>query len=381
MEKLLKKYRRDLHQIPEIGFNEFKTQKYLKQALEEMGYSPKNIAGTGLYVFINKNSDETYAFRSDMDALPIEEKTNLEYSSKHKGYMHACGHDGHMSALLTFAHYLKENENLLRNNILLIFQPAEEGPGGAEKIIKEGLLTKYNVKAIFGIHLYPNLEEGTIGSKAGAFMAQASEFNIHIKAKSAHAATPHLGSDGIVIVAKIINDIQLIISRLMPPEENNIITIGKIYGGERRNILAENVTLEGTIRTTNKDSFQRIIDQIEKIIKGIEYIYNVKITLELPLGYPLTYNDPMLYLQFTEALYEYNLNLKEFENPVMIAEDFSYYQQEIPGVFFFVGTKNKELGYTHQLHNNKFNFNESALITGMEAYIAILKYFRCISEE
>lgn len=234
-----KLYRRHLHQIPEGGFCEKETSKYVKEKLEEFGYEVNEVAKTGLIAFREgKNSSDSIAFRADIDGLRIMEETELAYGSKNFDYMHACGHDGHMSILLGFAHYISTVESL-NKGILFIFQPAEEGPGGAEIIIEEGILKKYNVKHVFGLHLFPGLDEGKIGVRGGAVMAHTGEFDINIKAESGHGAIPHKANDGIIVAAQLINSYQSIISRNINPIEGAVLTIGTIHGGERCNVIAE----------------------------------------------------------------------------------------------------------------------------------------------
>ena len=378
MNKLLQKYREDLHQIPEIFFKEFKTKKYLKEALSEMGYNPMDILSTGLYVYIDNGNNSTVAFRSDIDALKVTEETGLPFKSTHEGYMHACGHDGHMSMLLGFAHYLKDKKDKLMKNVLLLFQPAEESIGGAKKIVETGIFKKLNVESIFGIHLFPDLEEGLIGSKANEFMAQANEVNITVHGKSAHGAMPELGVDANIILSKILIEFENIQTRMVSPLEYTIITFGKIEGGSVRNVLSDYARMEGTIRVFNPDTFIKISEGIHNICKGYELAYNCKVDVDIQDGYLPVVNDPVLYKVFRNAVSDFNYH--EFEKPLMIAEDFSFYQREVPGIFFFVGTKNEKLGYTNSLHNSMFNFTIDALEVGLNSYITLSKKLGVINE-
>src|SRR5690554_3210062 len=224
----IKKYRKDLHQIPEIGFKEFKTHAYLKNELISLGFLVEEVAITGLVAIKKGEGKNSIAFRSDIDALEIEEKTNLSFSTTHKGYMHACGHDGHMSILLGFASYIA-NMNL-KKTVVLIFQPAEESPGGAKLIIETGVLEKYKVEKIFGLHLFPEIPEGKIGLTDGALMAKVGEFDIIINAISAHGAMPQKGIDAIYVASELILTVQSIISRSIDPIKRAVLTIGKING-------------------------------------------------------------------------------------------------------------------------------------------------------
>lgn len=365
----LTKFRRDLHQIPEVAFKEYKTHAYLKQVLESLGFSTKTYLETDVIVFINNNKPKTIAFRSDIDALPQEEKSGVTFKSKHPGNMHACGHDAHMAMLLEFAHYLKANRHSLNYNVLLIFQPAEEQIGGAKKLIEKGLFKDYPVEAIFGIHVYPGIDEGVIASRPGPFMAQANELTIEIHGKSAHGAMPHLGIDANHIACKYF---QMVYDAMEKHAQDKfmVCTFGKIAGGTVKNIISEYALLEGTMRTFNHQAYQTIENILLTTKQTLEKAYGCKIDVTIHDGYPPTNNDPQLYAEF-KALLKHPLH--EFKTPLLVAEDFSFYQKEVPGVFFYIGVKNEAKGYSHSLHSSYFNLDESALNTGVEAYINIIK--------
>lgn len=365
------RFRRELHLIPETGYKETKTQNYLINELIKLGYEPKVTCNTGVYVYIEGNSEQTIAFRSDIDALPITEETACSFKSIHVGNMHACGHDGHMSMLLGFARELK-NYDTYHKNILLIFQPAEEGPGGAKDIVASRLLADYKVKGIFGIHLFPGIEEGLIATRSGALMAQPTEINIDIIGKSGHGAMPHTSVDSILVTAKLLEAYQSIITRSLSPLSQSVITFGKITGGTVRNIIAENTRIEGTIRTFSREILDDILKRIEDINEGFEKSYNVKINTYIDIQYPPVINDKDLFFEIQDLV-----DLADIE-PMMLAEDFSYYQEAVPGIFSFLGTKNTELGYTAALHNSKFNFDEKVLVKGVEYYINISKKLNLI---
>lgn len=365
------RYRRDLHQIPEVGYREVKTQEYLLEVLTKLGYKPEIICGTGVYVYIEGKGTDTVAFRADMDALPITEETSCTFKSAHNGYMHACGHDGHMSILLGFAHHLKSYKEF-NKNILLIFQPAEEGPGGAKDIVAQGLLEKYNVKGIFGVHLFPGIEEGVVASKKGAMMAQSTEIDIDIRGKSGHGAMPQTAVDSILVTAKLLEAYQSIVSRSLSPLSQSVITFGRIEGGTVRNIIAENTRIEGTIRTFSREILDDILRRIGEINEGFERSYGVKINSHINILYPPVINDAHLFSQIEDLV-----DLSDIE-PLMLAEDFSYYQETVPGVFFFLGTKNEERGFTAPLHNSKFNFHEKVLLKGVKLYTLLSKRINLI---
>ncbi|RKD32434.1 M20 metallopeptidase family protein [Thermohalobacter berrensis] len=365
--------RRSLHQIPEEGFKEVKTSSFIKEKLKNLGFTIENVAQTGILAFRKGDSEKgTIAFRADMDGLNVEEKTGVDYASKEKGMMHACGHDGHMAILLGLALYLSKIEKLKRN-ILLVFQPAEEGPGGAKVIVENKILEKYNVEAIFGLHIYPNLPEGKIGVKPGPMMAQTGELDIKIKAKSGHGAMPHTTIDGIYVATQLVNSYQSIVSRNIEPIEGAVLSIGKIQGGKARNVIAEEIELEGIIRAFDESVYKKIKKRIYEINSGLEKMYGVNIDVEIRDMYPSVVNDIELYKALKGTVED--SKLVEIK-PMMIAEDFAYYQKEVPGLFFMLGSRNEKLGFTYPLHSNKFNFNEDILISGVEIYINICKKFK-----
>ncbi|MDD8048726.1 MAG: M20 family metallopeptidase [Thomasclavelia sp.] len=362
----LKRWRQDLHQIPEIGFKEVETTAYLKKELESLGYNVNKLLDTGVYVYIDNNKDKTIAFRSDIDALKLTEETGVSFKSKHFGYMHGCGHDGHMSALLGLAKRLKES-NDYPYNYLLIFQPAEELAGGSIGVIKTGILKKYNVQAIFGMHLMPDYPKGKICCKEGPLMAQNGELDITIKGKSAHAGKAHLGVDAVVIASEIVNSIQLIVSRELSAFHPTIINIGKMNAGTIRNIVAEDASLEGTVRVFDENDFKKIQTEINSIAKACELKYGCKVDVKLEADNPPVNNDSKLYQEFLQVVDKDNyLEVKE---PLMLSEDYSHYQKEIPGIFFFLGTQTKD--NKAGLHTGKFNFNEDILLKAVDTYYSI----------
>ncbi len=365
--------RRELHKIPETGFNEFKTSSFLESKLKEYGYEPQKIAGTGLYVYIEGEEKGGIAFRADIDALEIEEKNDVDYKSTHIGKMHACGHDGHMSILLGFAKYLSKVDKP-KKGILLVFQPAEEGPGGAKDIVKSGIFQRYNIEAIFGLHLFPNLKQGTIGCRKGPLMAKTAEIDFKVVGKSAHGAMPHTGIDSIYVASKLLEAYQGIIGRSLSPIDGAVITIGKIRGGDVRNIIAHETVLEGTIRTFSNEVYDSIINRIKEINRGMELAYGVEIEEDIRPLYPPVVNDSELYDLFKSAL-EGKSDIIEME-PMMLAEDFSYYQEEVPGIFFMLGTGTEEFSYP--LHNSKFNFDEDVLKEGLKAFVEIGKQLEAL---
>ncbi|NLJ67087.1 MAG: amidohydrolase [Clostridiales bacterium] len=371
LKKSVISHRRWLHQYPEIGFDVYGTRDYILEKLDEYGFNEIEVlAETGIKVVIRgKVGRRTLAFRADMDALAIEEKTGLDYASRKKGIMHACGHDGHMAILLGLAEWISQNRDVLEDNIVLVFQPDEENEGGALPMIREGLLEKPRVDAFFGLHILPDLPEGMIGTKTGPLMAQTSEVNIEIVGKSAHGAMPHNGVDTIVVAAQFINALQSIISRSIDPTENAIITIGRIYGGDTRNILAERVVMESTIRTFSDEVYKRIRHKILDLLDGLKKAYGVETKFHAGVYYPPVINDAV----WTKKVIDILTPEQYIEvHPLMIAEDFSNYQKEVPGVFLFLGSYNEQKGLIHPLHSNLFNFDEKILLQGLQLYKNII---------
>lgn len=364
-EELFKKicqWRRHLHTIPEIGFQEKKTSAYLYDELIKMGYDPVFVTETGIIVFLDFGCRQTLAFRSDIDALKITEQTGADFCSQHDGYMHACGHDGHMAALLALAYRLKDVKTL-KNNILLIFQPGEEISNGARSIIDTGIFEKYHVKGIFGLHMFPDLEEGKIGCRKGPLMAQSGELDVVIHGKSAHAGKYQEGIDTIVIASQLITQYQSIVSRMTSPMQPAVIHIGKIQGGTVRNIVAEKTAFHGTVRTYDEKLFNRIVAAMKGYHQGMEKAYGCQIDFSCQTFNPPVINDKGLYLQMVSLLKD---DFEELEEPVMLAEDFSHYQKVIPGVFFFIGTKCSE--YHSGLHTPTFQFHEKVLLKAVDLY-------------
>lgn len=362
------KYRRDLHQIPEVGFKEFKTQKYIINTLKSMGYSPNTICETGVYVYIPGIKKECIAFRADIDALAIQEENNCTFSSKHSGFMHACGHDGHTATLLAFAKYLTTTEQ--NYSILLIFQPAEEGPGGAKFICETGILEKFHVKEIYSFHLFPDLEEGTISTKAGPFFAQATEFDCKVVGKGGHGGMPQKTNDPLIPFTKIIDSYQSIISRNLSPFNAGVITVGKISGGTARNIISNSIDFYGTIRAYSQEDTELIIKRMKEIHNGIEIAFNIKVIDEFRVLYPPVINDNILYNNFLKISQDFNFIQGE---TLALAEDFAFYQEKVPGIFFLLGTRNKEQNFISPLHSSSFNFDEKVLLEGVKLFAKLLE--------
>jgi hippurate hydrolase/N-acetyldiaminopimelate deacetylase len=279
-----------------------------------------------------------------------------------------------MSMMLGLARFLSQDEIKTIDNVLMIFQPAEEGPGGAEPIVKAGILEKYDVAEIYGIHLFPSVKQGRIGLCPGPMMAMTGEFDIDVIARSAHGAMPHLGTDGLIVASEIVLGLQTIISRNINPINPAVMTIGRMEGGERRNVIAGSARLEGTIRAFDKGVFNLIKTRMRQYLDGIEVAYDVKILTEFRDMYPPVVNDQNLFNEFMSC----HADVCDVIDPQMISEDFSYYQEKVPGLFYFIGTYNEEKDYVYPLHHSKFNFDDDVLLHGLETYISVLDYKNCI---
>ena len=368
---MLTEMRRDLHRIPETGLEEFKTSAYIQNKLRSFGITEiESWLQTGVIATIRgKGHAPTIAFRADMDALTVKEETGCEFASCHTGKMHACGHDGHMTMLLGFAKYLKDHEADLRGDVLLIFQPAEEGPGGAKLLMDAGLFQKHPVQCIIGCHIFPQVAQGKIACKKGAMMARNGEVDIHIKGKSAHGAQPQLGHDAVLAAGAVITGLHTILSRNISPLDSGVLTFGSIHGGEACNIIAKEVTLEGTMRAFSDEAYETMVQRIEEAAAGIAAGYGCQGRAVFRHMYRVVNNDSSL----VEILQEAAGEKYEETPPYMLAEDFSLYQQEIPGIFFFLGSGNREKGYTHPLHSATFQFDECILKDGVKTYAKMLK--------
>lgn len=370
-ERLLPQFievRRHLHRYPELSEQEHATMLYLVQWLEELGIKyQKGVAGTGIVAWIKgeKKGDSCVALRADMDALPIEEKNETDYISLNPGVMHACGHDAHMASLLGAMMILQENIHAFGGIIKCIFQPSEEKyPGGAIRMIGEGVLKDPEPAAIFGQHVYPDLPAGKVGFKPGKYMASTDEIYITIKGKGGHAATPHQNVDPIVIGSEVILSLQQVVSRRANPTIPTVLSFGRFVAQGRTNIIPEEARLEGTLRTFDEQWRSEAHSLIHQIASGIASAHGASIDVFIDRGYPFVFNDELL----TQRAMNVARRLLGRENVLeldlrMTAEDFAYYGQHVPACFYRLGTALPSKGFT-PLHGAHFDIDESALITG-----------------
>ena len=358
--------RRELHKVPELGFDCVETQRIILRELEQCAPDRlETIAGTGVKaVFLADRATETLAFRADMDGLPNPEEADCPWRSQHDGRMHGCGHDGHMTALLTFARWLRDHRSEVRRNIVLLFQPGEEGWGGARRMIEEGALENPRVDRIYGLHLWPTVGRGKIGVRWGEQMAQTSDFEITVYGKSAHASTPQMGIDAIVVSAELITMVQTVITRDVDPHQDALLTLGRICGGTAHNVIADEVKISGTLRTLNDALFETLTEKLHALVRGLEIATGATIRPERRVYYPVVRNPRPL----VERLYGVldSMDDTELVEPVMAAEDFAEYQRRVPGVFFFLGINGGRGGAP--LHSAAFDFDEDVLLVGAEVY-------------
>jgi len=366
--------RRYFHKYPELSFQEFNTSKIIKQKLIDMGIKVQSgIAKTGLIADISGNKPgKMIALRADMDALPIQETSNVSYKSLNDGVMHACGHDGHIAMLLGAANAINQMKDRLNGTVRLIFQPAEEGPAGAKYMIDEGVLN--HVDEIYGIHLWNYQKVGEIGVKSGPIMAAADMFEIEVLGKGGHGATPHGTVDAVVVASHLINSFQTIVSRNTNPIESTVVTVGMINGGYNFNIIADKIVLKGTTRAYTKKNRRLIKERMQDIILGTEKIFDAKINLNYKDGYPPTINESNCTKNVLKAATKVVGDHKHLPYLSMGGEDFSYYLEKVPGCFYFIGSSpidRDPLSTPH--HCSHFDIDENALLIGSSSFIRIIE--------
>ena len=363
------KVRRDIHKHPELSGQEEHTKYLVKGILEFEGLQIKEFKDHhGLVADIVVDKKKPFvAIRADMDALPIEEQTKKPYASQVKGVMHACGHDAHTAIAVGTAIAFNANKDKLPGNVRFIFQPSEESnQGGSEELIRDGALE--NVKAIFGLHVYPYLMTGQIGYKYGVMMASADTFTIEIFGRSAHGARPHEGVDAILTASMCVNSLNHIISRRIDPLHPAVISLGTIEGGKAPNVICDHVKLTGTVRTVNEHVRNKIPQMMEESVKGISHSMGAEYKFSYEFGQPeLINDDKMVDIIVQEAKKIIGEeNVIDLKDPVMGGEDFSRYLQIVPGAFFRLGICNPKKGTCVSQHNPKFDVDEDALPIGMK---------------
>lgn len=377
MKDKVRMYRRELHRIPELGFELYKTKAYILEQLKGYDCEILEVCGTGVCAFFPSRENDgkgsqrtdTVALRCDMDALPVLEETGASYQSVHEGVMHACGHDGHMAMLLSVAGELNKIIHLLSHNVLLIFQPAEETTGAADALCKTGILQKYGVKRIYGFHLWPMLEKNAVGSRANEFMAKSSELDLVIEGKSVHCADAPQGIDALEIGCRLVNELYAMEKQELPADEYRLLKFGRMESGKVRNTISGSTVLEGSVRCFHEETGDYLFRRIHEITALFEKKHGCRISIKRSDGHPAVLNDPLLFEEAKELLSDYRFHT--FEKPFMQAEDFSCYQKVVPGLYLFLGT-----GTGIPLHSSSFDFDEEVLETGIEIYLKLLKELR-----
>jgi amidohydrolase len=359
--------RRQIHRHPELMYEEVKTSQLVRDTLDQLHIPYKHpLAKTGVVAMLGDGKGPCVALRADMDALPIHEETDVPFRSEVDNKMHACGHDCHTAMLLGAARLLKNHESELHGTVKLIFQPAEEGGAGADVMCQEGVLEGPDVERIFGLHVYPAMTTGTLAGNPGVILAATGCFEATIQGKGGHGAMPHTTIDPIVCVAKVIVELQTIVSRETNPFSPTVVTIGSIHGGEASNVIPETVNITGTFRSLSDSGLAVVKRRIEEIFQGVAMTNRCTATITYPyVDYPPTVNDEASWVMARKAA-EHLLGAKNVRpmDPLMGGEDFAFYQQRIPGAFAFLGISAVEWETRHNVHHPKFKVDESALPIG-----------------
>lgn len=359
--------RRDFHMNPELGYEENRTSQKIKDFLQKEGIEYTETAKTGICGIIKGNGNKTIGLRADMDALPLEDRKNCDYCSKVKGKMHACGHDAHTSILLGSAKILNSIKDKLNGNVKLFFEPAEETTGGAKIMIKEGVLEDPQVDNVIGLHVEENIEVGKIGVKRGVVNAASNPFTIKIKGKGAHGARPHTGIDPVVMASSVVIALQNVISREISPTDAAVITIGTIHGGTAQNIIPEEVTISGIMRTMTTENRAYVKKRLVEVVEGTVHAMRGECEIDIEESYPCLYNDDnMLDKVFSAADSVIGKeNVKILENPSLGVESFAYFSMERPSAFYYLGCRNEEKGIVNPAHGSLFDIDEDCLPVGI----------------
>ncbi|MGI9400960.1 MAG: M20 aminoacylase family protein [Rhizobiaceae bacterium] len=366
-------WRREFHTMPELLYDVHKTAARVSELLREFGCDDvvEGIGRTGVVGIVEGNGQDgpVIGLRADMDALPIEETSGKPWSSKEKGKMHACGHDGHTAMLLGAAKYLAESRNF-SGKVALIFQPAEEGGAGGRAMVDDGLMERFNISEVYGMHNLPGLPVGQFGGRSGAITASTDEFNIVISGKGGHAAFPHMGNDPIVAAGQCITAIQTIVSRNTDPLDSLVVSVTQIHAGSSHNIIPGSVRMNGTIRCFSKETREYAARRLEEIVRGTSEAHGVEADTEILTGYPVTINhdsqtDSSLKVA-VEIAGEQNVDANMA--PMLGGEDFSFMLESRPGSFIFMGN-----GDTPGLHNSSYDFNDEAIPHGCSYWVRLVE--------
>jgi amidohydrolase len=373
------RWRRLIHQRPELGFEEKLTAALIDEKLTTWGIEHTcGIAQTGVVALVKGGQPgPVLAIRADMDALPIQEQNEVLYCSQHPGKMHACGHDGHVTIALGTAYYLSQHPELFAGTIKFIFQPAEEGPGGAKPMIEAGVLEQPEVDAVIGLHLWNPLPLGTVGVRSGPLMAATEYFHCTIQGRGGHGALPQQTTDAIVVGAQVVNALQTIVARNIDPLQSAVVTIGQFNAGSAVNVIADQAHLSGTVRYFNPDYETFIPKRLEQIIAGVCQSHGASYELAYHQLYPPVVNDDAI------ATLIRSVALDVLETPLglvpechtMGGEDMSFFLQAKPGCYFFLGSANASKGLDYPHHHPRFDFDETVLSLGVELFVRCVEKF------
>ncbi len=376
LQPRLSLWRRRLHQEPELGFREQVTARLITDELTAWGVPHQaGIAETGVVATITgERPGPVLAIRADMDALPIQEENEVSYRSRRDGRMHACGHDGHVAIALGTAYYLAHHRQELAGTVKIIFQPAEEGPGGAQPMIEAGVLTNPPVEAIIGLHLWNNLPLGTVGVRPGALMAAVETFACEVLGQGGHGAMPHQTVDSVLVGADIVRALQSIVSRNLDPLKAGVVTVGEFHSGTALNIIADTAFLRGTVRYFDPSLHNFFQPRLEQTIAGVCAAHGAKFVLDYQRVYPPLVNDPwitdLVHSVATEVL-EVPARLTS-DCQTMGGEDMAFFLEAVPGCYFFLGAANPDQGLAYPHHHPRFDFDERALGLGVEMFLRCL---------
>ncbi|RIL97979.1 amidohydrolase [Staphylococcus equorum] len=370
-------HRRHLHQNPELSLNEYETTTYIAAFLDELGISYERPLDTGLVAYLPGNGEHTIAYRADIDALPIFEENDVAYKSLTDNVMHACGHDGHTTALMLFVKRCKAmaDQGTLPQSIVFIFQPAEETGGGANRLIRAGAFKNYDIEAVFGIHVMPFENEGKVVIRDEEITASATEYRFYLNGLSSHVADKEQGHSCGEALQHVLSQVGQIQQYHLNGLKRNIVHMGHFEAGEAINTVPSHGYLEGTIRTYDVRDLEIVKQQMAKIAESVSLLFNVECEVKFEEGYPPTYNDPLLRKHVEHGLDNADFEIIDKPTPYLFGEDFSFYSQLAPSYFVFVGVRDEAKGYVTGLHTAHLNFNEYMLIRIADYYEQLLKSY------
>uniref|UniRef100_UPI0035C6E54C M20 aminoacylase family protein n=2 Tax=Serratia quinivorans TaxID=137545 RepID=UPI0035C6E54C len=367
--------RHHIHAHPELGFNEFATSDLVAKLLSEWGYQvTRHIGQTGVVATLQRGVGKTLGLRADMDALPIEETSGLPYASTHSGVMHACGHDGHTTMLLAAARYLAHHSDFT-GTLRLIFQPAEEGGGGARVMMEDGLFERFPCDAVFAMHNVPGLPVGQLGFASGPFMCSADTVNITLHGHGGHGAVPQHTVDPVVVCAAIVMSLQTIVSRNIDPQETAIVTVGAIQAGHASNVIPSTATMTLSVRALNADVRQRLEDRITALVEAQAVSFGARAEIDYQQGYPVLVNHAVETELARSVALEWAGESRVIANlrPITASEDFAFMLEKCPGSYISIGNGESTPG--NSLHNAGYDFNDECLPIGATYWVKLAERF------